>query len=87
MTMSQTRPPAVAREIDGEHRVAVPCEPARLQRPDRVIHAGAVDEHHRGQFGIERLSARGGKDRPAVDAEVHQPFPLGAVARAAARRA
>ena len=40
---------AVAGQIRRQHGKTVMCEPAAVQRPGRVIKAGAVDHHHRGQ--------------------------------------
>ncbi len=53
---------AVAGQVERQHAAAVMREGARLQRPDRVIHAGAVQEHRRRERHIEGLAA---------DAELH----------------
>ena len=49
---------AMPRQVDGQHGVPVPGEPARRQLPDRVVAAGAVHEHHRRLGRIERPPAR-----------------------------
>jgi hypothetical protein len=45
-------------------------EVAGLEGPDGVIHAGAVDEDHARQRGVEGPAPGGGKDRLAVDSEL-----------------
>ena len=55
----------MARQIQGEHVAAVMGEPARLQRPDRVIHPRAVQEDDSGCAGSSSF--------PPVEAKTSRP--------------
>ena len=61
----------MAGQIYRQHGAAVMGKEPRLQGPHRVIHAGAMDEDHDRQIGIERLAASRGEDVLAVDAQLH----------------
>ena len=44
---------AVTGQVDGQRVPAVEGEMAALQRPDRMVHAGAMDEQGSGRFGAK----------------------------------
>ena len=67
---------AVPRQIGREHATAVMREPARQQRPDRMIEAGAVQEDDGRQRRIEIAAAGGDEGVAAVNGELHGSCPL-----------
>ena len=56
----------MAGQIEGQHRAAAMGEAARLQGPDDVVHAGAMEHDHRGLVGLEN-------GRPPVAAKTGLP--------------
>ena len=65
----------MSRQIRRQHRKTMMREVAVMQRPGRVIHACAVQQHHDGLRGIERLAAGAGKHIEAVDFQLHGSAP------------
>mmetsp|Transcript_6441 Transcript_6441/g.26462 ORF Transcript_6441/g.26462 Transcript_6441/m.26462 type:complete len:358 (-) Transcript_6441:170-1243(-) len=62
---------AVARQVHGQHAVAMVGAPAGQQGPDAVVVQRAVYEDDAGQGGVEGLAAGVGVGLVAVDDELH----------------
>ena len=58
---------AVARQVERQDAAAPVSEEPGLQRPDRVVHPGAVDEDEAGQGRVEGPPAGRREDPAAVD--------------------
>ena len=84
----RTARPTVARQIDREDIDPAKSQPAALQRPDRVVHAGAVQEDHDRLSGAMILPAGRDVDWSAVDfkLKLHDPLPRRASPLAAPAR-
>ena len=58
-------------QVDRQHGVPMPGEPARRQLPHAVIAASAVQEDDRGLAPVEGPAARCRKHPLAVDLQLH----------------
>ena len=62
---------AMPRQVRRQHAPAVVREPAAVQRPDRMVEAGAMQEDGERQGGIESPAAIRGKGYEIAGAEQH----------------
>jgi hypothetical protein len=61
----------MAGQVERQHVAAVVGKIAGLERPDRVVHGGAVDEDDGRQGRIEGPTAGRREDGLVVDGELH----------------